>query len=183
VYSLSDIEKYRKTFGVCDLIIDTNILLLLVVGLLDKDFVSDCDLTSIYGPDDFDLLLGVIKFFKKKLIITPQIVAELSNLSVNKLKGHVYHKNKYHIYLTRTIEKLKNCDERLVPLTDLLGSSFNFRMIHDIGFTDVSIIELAKLMAKRTAIITDDQGLYDRAFASKIPVIKFSHLRSVGAGA
>jgi len=71
------------------ILIDTNALLILVLGLIDPQSINKNKRASIYDEQDFYLLLSIIKDFSN-LVILPNIWTELDNL-LNNLTGD----NKY----------------------------------------------------------------------------------------
>ena len=87
-YALQLIQKYRKA-GV---LIDTNLLLLYVIGTYDPARISQFDKTCNFPLGTFDLLDRIINKFDK-VITTPYILAEVSNWagqfpSLDKAKLH-----------------------------------------------------------------------------------------------
>jgi len=169
VYSFDDIKKYRTKYGKVGLLIDTNILHLLLIGIYNKDYICECELVkSKYTAEDFDILLELISHFKPEIIITPSILAEISNQAKIKVKSP-----HFHIYLTKFLDKLRGFKELHFPLEKVL--SLNFRTIHDFGFTDISLVEIAK--ENNLVILTDEVNLHSY-FHTQIPIIKFSHIKS-----
>ncbi len=67
--------KYRSS-GV---LIDTNILLLFIVGSLNPDLISTTSRTASFTFRDFQIVSKAIDFFEVK-ISTPHILTEVSNL-------------------------------------------------------------------------------------------------------
>lgn len=61
------------------LLIDTNLLVLSIVGTFSPDLVSRHKRTRQYSVEDFDLLLGIAAR-ARSLITTPNILTEASNL-------------------------------------------------------------------------------------------------------
>jgi hypothetical protein len=170
VYSLSEIGKYcsQQKGRVC-IILDTNILHLLLVGIYDKNYIASCELVChIYTPQDFDILGEILRYFQPAIIITPTVLAEISNQSKIKVKDP-----HFHIYLQRMIDKLKQCKEINFPLEKLLR--INMALLRDFGFTDMSIIEIAKEI--NAVILTDEVAMHAR-FNTSMPIIKFSHIKA-----
>nr|VFJ97897.1 MAG: hypothetical protein BECKLFY1418B_GA0070995_111010 [Candidatus Kentron sp. LFY] len=60
-------------------LIDTNLLVLLVVGLCNRDYISTHKRTRIFSVEDYDLLLKEIEGFEV-IWITSHCIAEASNL-------------------------------------------------------------------------------------------------------
>lgn len=69
------------------LIIDTNLLLLLVIGSVDDGkYISSSKRLKSYSEEDYQIVVNYMKLFNS-VYITPYIAAEVSNLI--DLKGHV----------------------------------------------------------------------------------------------
>lgn len=117
------------------LILDTNLLLLYLVGNYDKKYITKFKKTAEFTEEDFRILTNLIKEFGNKVIITPQILAEISNHS-KKIK-----EPKFSEYMNCLIKTLKKFEEKYIKMTDLLNSPRN---LIKLGFTDVSILEAGK---------------------------------------
>ena len=70
--TLIDIQRAKG------LIIDTNLLVLLVIGTLDINQIPGHNLTNRYTRDDYHLLVSFIERFRIT-IVTPNILTEASN--------------------------------------------------------------------------------------------------------
>lgn len=88
-----------------------------------------------------------------KLILTPHIIAEISNMLINRRKGLNFSGNTNFIRLT---EFLHAAQEHPVPKELILGNSH----LTYVGFTDLSILEAAK--EKDCGILTIDNELFCR---------------------
>lgn len=86
------IDAYVKQYQKKGIIVDTNLLLLVIAG--GTPSIANFKRTSGYTPDDYFLLLKVIDQFEK-LIATPHILAELSNLT-----NGLYGKHLQDFYVT-----------------------------------------------------------------------------------
>lgn len=102
--------------------------------------------------------------FINKVVITPQILAEINSLSRTRLfKGQ-----KLDEYFVKVIKELDKFEESYVHLKELLSEE---GQIIRFGFTDVSIITTAKKMGY--AVLTDERDLYE-TFYDQTAVINFS---------
>lgn len=164
MYTLDNVRNYRETRGKKKLILDTNLLLLLLIGACDKNFLRGCDCTKKYTDNDHDLLLKMLRFFESEVVITPHILAEFSNLLRRDIK-----EPKLHYCLTTIMDRLKNYKEEHISLERLLGTKVSILIL--LGFSDMSIIEAAKKID--AVILTDDIGLSVYADSSQIPNIRF----------
>jgi hypothetical protein len=75
-YVVSLISKYR-TRGI---VIDTNLMVLLIVGNYDEGRISEFKRTIAYTPSDYRLVLELASRFDKR-ITSPNILTEMDNLS------------------------------------------------------------------------------------------------------
>ena len=85
--------------------IDANLLVLLVVGQVDRSLVERHRRTRRFTPEDYDRLLGIIQTLNR-VFVTPNTLTEASNLL------------KYdRMNLTRLLEKLRSIieDSEVVP--------------------------------------------------------------------
>jgi hypothetical protein len=60
--------------------VDSGLLILLIVGRYDKSYIPEYKITSSFFPGDFELLANFVNHFRK-VIVSPHVVAELSNHS------------------------------------------------------------------------------------------------------
>jgi hypothetical protein len=69
-------DRYRAR----GILVDTNLLLLFFIGLFDRGQISRFKRTKTYTGEDFDVLDRFLSQFAR-LITTPNILSEVSNLS------------------------------------------------------------------------------------------------------
>jgi len=168
---LSDINKigyYRFRHPEACLILDTNILLLFLIGIYDKGYLKYCPLMTDngknYTEEHFDLLEKILKIFIGRIVITPQILAEVNSLSrIRLFKG-----KKLNEYFPRIIQEIEKWEENYIHFRTLLKER---EQVIQFGFTDISIIATAK--DKGYAILTDELDLY-RNFLEQVAIISFS---------
>jgi len=70
------IEKYRRK----GLLLDTNLMVLLVVGSYKRERIASFGRTDHYSVHDFEVLAHVINKFERH-VTTPQILTETDNLT------------------------------------------------------------------------------------------------------
>lgn len=173
MFSLDDIKRFVITYNPEGIIVDTNILILFLIGSYDPDSIENCGIINNsnkkYSKTDFEFLKEIFTFFKK-LIITPQIIAELSNISIT---GGNMHGEKLTSYLQIVIKFLKSAEERHQKADCLWG--IELKIIQQYGFTDLTMFELSK--QTKMPILTDDHPFYVFCF-EKIPIIKFEHIKN-----
>lgn len=138
------------------ILIDTNALVILLIGLIDPRLFKSHKTTSIYEEQDFFDLLVVIGDIKR-LVVLPNVWTELDNL-LNNFGGN--YKYSYIEQITKTIQVTTERYIESVKATE----SFTF---FEIGLTDTLLLEVAK---ECQLLVTSDSRLSDYAMASGIPV-------------
>lgn len=169
MYTLDDIRRYREKYGKNKLVLDTNLFILLLVGAYDKNFFKNCSATKGFCSSDYDLLLEIFKYFDTKIIITPHILTEISNLSRRDIK-----KPEIDYFFKVVVDQLKSCKEESVSLERLLG--IKIEVLTNYGFPDMSIIEVAKKMG--AVILTNEINLCGYANLSCVVNINFSNIKA-----
>ncbi len=148
-------------------LLDTNLLVLLIVGSTSERMISTHKRTRAYDIASFRLL-AVLLSALVSLVTTPHILAETSNL------------------LRQCAEPLKRqLTAALAAFADVLAESHlparavvGSRHFQRLGLTDAAAIELG---SASTSILTDDLDLYLAAANAGLPCQNFSHLREVDA--
>lgn len=159
--SIQTIIEYYKSN---ELVLDSNLLILFLVGSFNKDIIEKFKRTNKYVRNDFTVLVKFISFFQR-IIATPNILTEVCNLC---LSYNISSKNKLYPVFHTLISEL---NESYIPTKEVSSlPSFPF-----LGVSDTAII---KLCEKGHLLLTDDFELY--AFMSKndMPVVNFNHIRS-----
>jgi len=140
IYSMSKKLKSRKKL----IITDTSPLLLLLIGSYNKNTIKGFKRLSKYDSDDFDLLLQFVA--KRKVMVTPQVLAEVSNFA-KELKNKP---DTFSEIIGQNKALLEKICEKYIPKNDILGSQEFVKF----GFTDASIIVAAK--ENDALVLTDD---------------------------
>lgn len=143
-------------------IIDTNLLLLLVVGTYDVDYISVHKRTDTFTEDDYQLLLIVLD--GASLVLTPNICTEASNL------------------LWQTPEPYKSDLRRVLARIISANSEFHCASVTVIGtdefmalgLTDAGILELPEGSGQ---ILTVDLDLHLAALQRGLPTENFNNHR------
>lgn len=176
MFNFVEIEKYITQFQPEGVIIDTQVLLLLLIGDFDQSLIDKCKVLSNFDLADYLRLKKILEYFKgKKIIITPHILAEMSNLSK---KTFTDRSEKLYVYFHSVIEFLKSAQENTQPMKSFMD--MDIKVISDYGFTDLGILEIAKSKNNKLAILTDDTEL--NAYSSgKVPVIKLGYFNDYQA--
>lgn len=148
------------------LLIDTNVLLMYLVGLHDPNYIPQFKRTQKYTEQDFAIARGFIRHFHS-LITTPHVLSELSNLS----RGVQAHRAEQ--YFRSLVQVLTEAREEYVRKDCLLGHA----KLPLFGFTDLSILEAAKRL--RCLALTDDLPATGMMQAEECAVVNFNHLRQM----
>lgn len=155
------IDTYIKQYRRKGIIVDTNLLLLALVG--GTSSIVGFKRTRGYSDEDYQLLLKVIDQFEK-LVSTPHILAEVSNLT-NGIYG-----SKLHDFYTTLKESLSTIIEIHNPALDI---SRDYEL-SPYGLTDVGIVAAAK---DNYLVLTDDLRVAGFAHQHCVDVVNFNHIR------
>ncbi|MGB9177797.1 MAG: PIN domain-containing protein [Pyrinomonadaceae bacterium] len=155
------LRRYRKK----GLLIDTNLLLLYFVGRYDPNRISKFKRTMIFTIKDFYILSEIFEFFAK-VVTTPNILTEVSNLS-NQLPNEI--KPSYFSVFAKHLVKL---EENYITSIKI-GSLKHFK---NFGLTDSGIIDLVK---DKYLVLTDDLRLAAYLQNARIDVINFNNIRAL----
>jgi hypothetical protein len=148
------------------IILDSNLLLLFVVGLASQDYIAvHCRLRS-YSTEDFILLRRILSA-ATRVVVTPNILTETSNLA-----GYVAEPARTRIYrvLKALIEDA--IEEQYVESKQAVAQGEFAR----IGLADSAILEIAT--ASHT-LLTVDLNLYLAALSRGLKAENFNHLRGL----
>lgn len=152
--------QLMQQYGRAGLLIDTNLLLLYLVGLLDRTQITTFGRTDKYVPEDFDTLVAIAGRFQR-VITTPHVLAEVSNLG-GQLGGR--RREEFFNVLATAISTL---EEQYVISSDAM------RGYHRLGVTDAGIIHIATTYL----VLTDDFPLSNYITHIGGAVINFNWIR------
>jgi hypothetical protein len=143
--------------------IDTNLLVLLVVGLTDRNLIEKHKRTKSFQCADLDLLIRVLSRFDQ-IIVTPHILTEASNLIVQVGEPAAS-------ALRKTLSVLLESQrEEFEPSIEVSKHHEFLRL----GLTDCAILNV---IGSEMPFITTDLDLYLSAAKSNNSAINFNHLR------
>ena len=144
-----------------DVILDTNLLVLFVVGTASPKYIAAHKRLQAYTALDFKLLTGLLVAVSR-VIVTPHVLAETSNL--------VRHANEPgRTYILETFRDLLwNLDENHVPSLRVAARPEFIAL----GLTDAVLLEAARSGA---TLITADFDLYRAALAAGLSVVNFTY--------
>lgn len=145
------------------LLIDTNLLCLLIVGMTDREQIGRHRRVRSYDPADFDLVASVVDR-APSMIVCPHVLAETSNL----LR---YTNDAFAVHLHATLAGLAvRCIESYEPASGVITDE----AFHRLGLTDAVLLSLAK---RDHLLLSDDRGLCYAAAARALRVVNFNYLR------
>ncbi len=146
------------------LIVDTNLLLLLVVGSTADGLIQKHKRTRTFTPQDLALLERFLGGFND-IVVTPGILAEVSNLSAQ--IGEPLRSS-----IMQTVGRLvAQIREDHVPGISVIESRCFIRL----GLVDASILEACQ---EGDHLLTDDLDLWIEAVNSGKTATNFTHLRA-----
>jgi hypothetical protein len=146
-----------------DLLIDTNILVLLVIGTWDRQAVPHHKRTAIFTPADYSRLRRELGRYRR-MLTTQGVLTEASNLMGNR----------FHERVSRTMIHLCTAWQEVGPAKDVVLQDRGFPRL---GFADASI--LASL-AEGVVVLTDDVQLYNEVWFRNGEAVNFNHIRRSG---
>jgi len=144
-------------------LLDSNLLLLLVVGTYDRSQVGKFKRLIMFVPEDFDILRAVVSRFRN-VYVTPNTVTEVSNLA-GSFSGDA-RKHCFRVFAATILAS----EELIVPSGDA-AQHFTFEKL---GITDAAMFSVA---GNPPLVLTADFPLSQSLAASGLPVINFNHLR------
>ncbi|HSN88330.1 MAG TPA: PIN domain-containing protein [Thermoanaerobaculia bacterium] len=155
-----------RRYGRKGIILDTNILLLHLVGRFDPSLISRFKRTAQFGKDDYLLLDRLLDRFET-IVTTPGILAEVNSLS-GQLPEPV--RSQYFLLFSREIAAFQ---EDFVESRQLAALAEFVKF----GLTDAGIGRVAR---ERYLILTDDFRLSQYLGKLGHDVVNFNHIRVLG---
>lgn len=153
---------YEQTFK--GILVDTNLLLLLLTGIFDRELIKNFKRTQIFDKADFDNLTFIISKCNNQLYTTPNILTELTNLTGTINKDFRFYRF-LHAFMHKFIEI--NTDSQTI----MTNSNIAFLKL---GLTDASIMNLA---SDDILIVTVDLDLYHLLSSHSKPVINYNYIK------
>jgi hypothetical protein len=146
------------------LIVDTNLLIVLVVAMCGPEYVGRAKRTERYTKEDAALLGSIVSRYDG-VLVTPQILTEVSNLS-GQITGKLFWQVRDALELL-----VPQWAEHAESSADLVGDS-TFRKF---GVTDAAI---RRASGRASAVLSDDLPLCDALGRQGITVINFATERA-----
>ncbi|WP_252177257.1 hypothetical protein [Endozoicomonas sp. 4G] len=146
--------------------LDTNLLILYLVGKYEPAYVPKFKRTTMYTEQDYHWLNGYVSQFSK-IVVTPQVLAEAWNF-LEKIPEHKFRK-----FLNSILPTLYLVNEQYIHKDEVMSTDgFNH-----IGITDMSVILAAKSLG--CLILTDDLRAYNNFAYHEVMAININHLRQL----
>jgi hypothetical protein len=154
-----------KRFRSKGVLVDSNLLLLLLVGSFDTNLLTNASFKRVakYTVEDFETLLRLLRYFKV-LVTTAHILTEVSNLA-GQLPGHL--RSPCFGEFLRVF----------VPFAELNRSSFSAAARQEfpyLGLTDCIIADAAT----DYLVVTDDLRFCNSLETAGIEALNFNHIRT-----
>ena len=161
-----DIAQLLAYYRQKGILIDTNILLLWLVGSTNKARITQFNRTQNFVPEDYELLVEIFHTFRK-ILVTPNILTEVSNL-INQL-GEPERSKCFSVF-ARDIVQLDEIyiDSHTIAATDKFPK---------FGLTDCGIVNVAK---ESYLVLTDDLKLASYLQNIGIDALNFNNIRIYG---
>jgi len=149
------------------LLIDANLLVLLIIGALDRNQISTNNRTREYCPEDYDLLCAFLKLSNGPILTTPNILTETSNIVFASLNEPLRNRAMLSI---RELASMQLKEEPVLSVHAVQEPIFT-----RLGLTDSGIAYLRRL---KCVFLTVDSDLYVHLSRIGANVINFNHHRS-----
>jgi len=158
------LEQRIAHFRDSGILVDTNLLLVLLIGETRPELLTSFGRTSKYTPDDFHLLQEIVERIRVRWT-SPAILTEVTNL-VDKLKG----KDRFR-FLELLSFIMASSKEGHVPAADIAGTW----QLCKYGYSDTTSL---KLLPHDALLLTDDLDLYLHAKSAGLQAMNFTELQS-----
>ena len=146
------------------IVIDTNLLLLFVVGLTSMDYIEKHKRLQVYTRRDFEELSIILSRYQS-ILLTPNTLTETSNLA-----SYIQEpaKSEIMLVLKYLIEKF---DEEYVHSKEVVKRQEFVRL----GLADATLLELS---SRGATVVTTDLSLYLAIMDSGKEAVNFNHIRN-----
>jgi len=160
------VVEFLQKDGSLGILLDTNILLMYIVGRHDPTCIEKFKRTNTFTVKDYTFLREFLLHFRE-VIATPHILTEVSNLA-----AHLNEPNKASCFESFAAD-IQTFDEHTVAASSIAATSTFKRL----GITDASLPLIAR---DRFLVLTDDLVLYAELLKSGVDAINFNHIRLLG---
>jgi hypothetical protein len=146
--------------------IDTNLLVLLLVGLVNPRRIASFKRTQDFSIEDFRVLRKLVEWFGVPLVATPHVLSQVSDLT--DLSGK-------EAILIR--ELFKSIVEEIEEQHDAARRLVRHPLFERFGLGDASI---AQVCARGIVVLTADVQLQIALGSTGLDAINFNHVRPLG---
>lgn len=157
------LEQFIAQHRRIGVVLDTNISLLYFVARFDREFVRQCKRTTMFIPDDYNLLMRLLSFFPIT-VVTPHLLTEACNLL-----GQVTEPARSGI-LRAVASVVPSLKEVYTPSERLMDSESFLRF----ELADAAILDLC---AAGYGVVTDDMTFAGEVWKRGWGAVNFNHLR------
>jgi hypothetical protein len=159
--ALSLIQKHRGR-GV---LVDTNLLVLLFVGTVNRNRIERFKRTDAFTVADYDLLMRLLGLFDR-VLATPHVLAQVSDLT----DLHGPELDRVRAVFRRFVEEVEeHWDASREIVTDPIFTR--------LGLTDAAI---ARVCSQGVLVLTADSGLQLALQDRGLDAVNFNHIRGLG---
>lgn len=152
----------KKIHDFKEIVIDTGPLLLFLAGVYKHNTLEKFG----YDEEDFRIMMELLK--GRKIFVTPQVLAEVSNLAKKRIK-----EDSFLDFINSSKKILCMLKERYVEKDTILTKEE--LQLPKFGFTDASLIEVAM---NNKLLLTGDYKLHDYCKNKKIPSISLAAIKT-----
>jgi rRNA-processing protein FCF1 len=146
------------------LLLDTGPLLLYLVGFYNNKYLPSIN----YSSQDHALLVDFLNY--REIVVTPQVLAEVSNLANKRLR-----EANFSNFIINSINILMNAREDYVEKGKILKRADE---VAKFGITDTSLIE-ASARGSNRLLLTSDERLFYYCSGNDIPAIHLNSLKNL----
>ena len=156
---MDDLIKKMQTKGV---LLDTNLFILLIVGLVGVKHIATHKKLKSYSEEDFKLLAATLDTCRK-FVVTPHVLAETSNLVVHGMHGEL--ETKAYLSLQAISQEAKFVETHDSISTIVLNTGYT-----QYGVSDIGLLEALK---DGLVLLTDDFKLSGYAEGNGYDVLNY----------
>jgi hypothetical protein len=148
-----------------EIILDSNLAILLIVGLTSRDLIGTHRNLRAYSHEDFDCLLDLIQGYSP-IVVSPNTLTEVSNLCRQV-------REPYRSRISAAFQRfIGTSSEEYVP---------SAQAIRNVGFMQLGLTDAVMLeqMDRSRLLLTADHDLFVAATRLDLIAINFNHYRPV----
>jgi rRNA-processing protein FCF1 len=164
---MEEIQSLLVKYARKGIVVDTNILLLLFVGLTNRDRIKEFKRTDKFISEDYDTLVQLLEKFSL-IVVTPNILTEVNSF-INQLKEP--ERSQCLLIFSKLISTEK-FDEKYIEAQQVVSQQEFIRF----GLTDCGIVEVAR---DRYLVLTEDLKFSSHLYSLGIDTINFNNIRTL----